>query len=216
MYVQDYFTTQVPVAVVDFSCYDEKAALDLGTYLLRWPVKWYIYLSTDSVYEVSDKRHLGPSKESDAVRPTDPQTIDNLKSMDPYAHHKLAGEEAIVSVWEGARQQKQDHPKPWDYVFIRVPDVMGPRDTSSYKWWWYQVLIKVSRSLVHMQPCGIKQGGSPSTSFYPCLMCCVCICTDPEEGGSTDSHPDSGPGREEAESGVCQGYCSGLGVASRP
>lgn len=39
-------------AVVDLSCYDSEAAYDLGTYLITYRVSWYIYLSSDSVYEV--------------------------------------------------------------------------------------------------------------------------------------------------------------------
>jgi nucleoside-diphosphate-sugar epimerase len=127
------------VAVVDFSCYDARAAEDLGVYIASFNVPWYIYISTDSVYEVCEKTHDGPSHEDDAKRPVRLSVREALQSADMYGHRKLEAEEMLRTL-----QRELAHDEDaWRWVALRIPDVMGPRDTS-YRWWFYQVLIKVS------------------------------------------------------------------------
>jgi len=124
---------------VDFTCYDARAAHDLGKYLLRWPVPWYIYLSSDSVYEVCEKTHSGPTRESDSVRPISLREQERLNGLDAYADGKFAAEEAFDRLWEVSKVEGGHSTK---YVYVRVPDVVGPRDTALL-WWYYQIIIKV-------------------------------------------------------------------------
>ncbi|XP_077865649.1 uncharacterized protein LOC144352600 [Saccoglossus kowalevskii] len=118
--------------VVDFSTfkgYQMKNAVDL----LKERVGLYIYISTDSVYEVSaKKKHNRPSRESDAVRPPSKVLRDQLNSMDNYGHEKLLGEEVL---------QDQQKAGGFPFVFLRLPDVVGPRD-NTYRWWFYQLWLQ--------------------------------------------------------------------------
>ncbi len=126
--------------VVDFSCYDGAAAQDVAAYLAarrgRLQVGFYVYISTDSVYEVcAPKADPGrPTAEGrDDGRPADAAARAALDAADPYGLGKLEAEE-VLAAWQPRSS--------WAYVFLRVPDVVGPRDTS-YRWWLYQLLIKV-------------------------------------------------------------------------
>lgn len=118
--------------VLDFTAYHPKWIHD-NVEVLRGKVGLYIYISTDSIYEVcQDKPTRRPSRETDATRPTDEKEIELLKKKDPYGHYKFAGEEALV------HYGKKDGLK---WVSLRLADVIGPRDTT-YRWWMYQMWIK--------------------------------------------------------------------------
>ena len=55
-------------AVIDFSSYNARQ-LKQVVEILHNRVGLYVYISTDSIYEVCEKTHSGPSVEEDAVRP---------------------------------------------------------------------------------------------------------------------------------------------------
>ncbi len=98
----------------------------------------YVYISTDSVYEVSEAKPTPRrSVESDAVRPTDLKVQARLKSADRYGDAKLAGEEAL-------RNHRESGGFPW--VALRFCDVIGPRDTT-YRWFLYQYWLKFYHDL---------------------------------------------------------------------
>lgn len=119
--------------VLDFSGYEPKWIHD-NCQVLKGKVGVYIYISTDSVYEVSiDKPTKRPSIETDAVRPKDEKEVNLLKKKDPYGHYKLSCEEAL------AHYQRSKEGFPW--VSLRLADVIGPRDTTN-RWWTYQLWIK--------------------------------------------------------------------------
>jgi len=119
--------------VLDFSGYEPKWIHD-NCQVLKDKVGIYIYISTDSVYEVSiDKPTKRPSIETDAIRPQDEKEVKLLKRKDPYGHYKLACEEALVYY------QKEKEGFPW--VSLRLADVIGPRDTTN-RWWTYQLWVK--------------------------------------------------------------------------
>jgi len=119
--------------VLDFSGYEPKWIHD-NCQVLKDKVGVYIYISTDSVYEVSiDKPTKRPSVETDAVRPNDEKEVKLLKRKDPYGHYKLSCEEALV------HYQKEKNGFPW--VSLRLADVIGPRDTTD-RWWTYQLWVK--------------------------------------------------------------------------
>jgi len=119
--------------VLDFSGYEPKWIHD-NCEVLKGKVGVYIYISTDSVYEVSiDKPTKRPSRETDAVRPKDEKEVGLLKRKDPYGHYKLSCEEAL------SYYQREKSGFPW--VSLRLADVIGPRDTTN-RWWTYHMWVK--------------------------------------------------------------------------
>ena len=100
---------------------------------MRGKVEKYIYVSTDSVYEVcKEPSHGGASQEEDSIRPEDPSTREAYARRDLYGHEKLAGEEALL------RESNQ-----WglQYIILRLPDVIGPRDNTN-RFWMYLLWIQ--------------------------------------------------------------------------
>ncbi|EDO45856.1 predicted protein [Nematostella vectensis] len=133
--------------VLDFSSYTSLQIKQvLETFKER--VGLYIYISSDSVYEVCDKKHKGPSREEDAVRPKSPKKRLKLKKSEEYGHEKLACEEAL-------RAQRKAGGFP--YVVLRLPDVVGPRD-GSFRFWTYQLWVQTHKAIEH--PVHLPQGVS--------------------------------------------------------
>ncbi|KAI8511206.1 hypothetical protein Bbelb_103060 [Branchiostoma belcheri] len=56
-------------AVLDFNTFSGEQMLDSVSVVKNRVSGFYLYVSSDSVYDVCDRRHLGPTRESDAVRP---------------------------------------------------------------------------------------------------------------------------------------------------
>ncbi|XP_060077209.1 uncharacterized protein LOC132556783 [Ylistrum balloti] len=119
--------------VIDFSAYHSEAVEDVLD-LLKSRIGRYIYISSDSVYEVCQKNHSNPSLESDAVRPFNTEERLLMAGKDDYGHRKLECEEVLV-------RQREKGGVP--YVLLRLPDVIGPRD-NTYRWWMYQMWLKLS------------------------------------------------------------------------
>ena len=124
--------------VLDFSGYEAKWVHD-AIHALKGKVGYYVYVSTDSVYEVCEERGTGRerSSESDAVRPRDPEKRDELRAADAYGDAKLAAEEALGD-------QRDDGGFPW--VALRFSDVIGPRD-NTFRWILYHLWIKFYHDL---------------------------------------------------------------------
>ena len=134
-------------AVIDFSSYNARQIKQVVD-ILRDRIGLYIYISTDSIYEVCDKTHSGPTTEEDAVRPKSPKKRLQLKREEKYAHDKLACEEVL---------QEQRKEGGFPYVALRLPDVIGPRD-NSFRFWTYQLWIRIHKEIhhpVHM-PSGVS------------------------------------------------------------
>eukprot|EP00930_Biecheleria_cincta_P098102 TRINITY_DN89792_c0_g1_i1.p1 TRINITY_DN89792_c0_g1~~TRINITY_DN89792_c0_g1_i1.p1 ORF type:complete len:427 (-),score=95.69 TRINITY_DN89792_c0_g1_i1:57-1337(-) len=125
--------------VVDFSAFDGndmRASLDgLGANF-----KLYVYISSDSIYEVSawaaakwkpNESHTGEEivvTEDLAVRPTDPSEQRALNKKDDYGHGKLVGEEVL----------RERLPPGCRCLFVRLPDVIGPFDATFRLWaYWH-------------------------------------------------------------------------------
>lgn len=133
-------------AVIDFSSYTPMH-METMIDILRGRTSLYVYISTDSVYEVCEKTHQNRTKEEDGVRPTEQQLRDKLASNDKYGDQKLACEEAL-------KEQRERGGFP--YVILRLSDAIGPRDTT-FRLWTYQVWVKLHKVLnlpVHL-PDGI-------------------------------------------------------------
>ncbi|KAK2725121.1 hypothetical protein QYM36_001544 [Artemia franciscana] len=116
--------------VVDFSAYKPKAISD-ALEVLKGKVHLYIYISSDSVYEVCEGYNTasGLSKETDSVRPKDMEKRRMLARRDSYGDDKLSGEEVL---------EASNVP----YLILRLPDVIGPRDTT-HRWWTYQLWMQL-------------------------------------------------------------------------
>lgn len=136
-------------AVIDFSSYNARQIKQVVE-ILRGRVGLYIYISTDSIYEVCDKKHDGLTVEEDAVRPKSPKKRLQLKREEKYAHDKLACEEVL---------QEQRKEGGFPYVALRFPDVIGPRD-NSFRFWTYQLWIKIHKDIHH--PVHMPNGVSDS------------------------------------------------------
>jgi nucleoside-diphosphate-sugar epimerase len=133
-------------AVLDFSGF-EPQWIENAVQVLEDKVRVYIYISTDSVYEVSEGAEeniasnrrgdglMTKSVESQAIRPKDPTVRQRLNDMDEYGNEKLAGEEVLM-------RQNQNIP----YVALRFADVIGPRDGTE-RWILYHIWIKYSQAI---------------------------------------------------------------------
>lgn len=131
--------------VIDFSARDNASIRDAAA-LLHEKVGLYILISTDSVYDVCAKLHKGPTLETDAVRPDDPEERAMLAEHHVYGDRKLQAEEELL-------RQRQDGGFP--FVILRLPDVIGPRD-NTFRWWIYQLWTKVS-TLIDDKPVSIPK-----------------------------------------------------------
>lgn len=120
-------------AVVDFSAYS-KSTLKESLAFVKGRCLLYIYISSDSIYEVCEKRHSGLTRETDAVRPAEYSERKRLNRLDKYGHKKLKCEELLVN------QEGQADSVP--YVIFRLPDVFGARD-STQRLWQYLIWMKL-------------------------------------------------------------------------
>ena len=129
----DYIKDKKFDFVLDFSSYNGNQALNM-VQVLQGKVGTYLMISTDSVYDVCDKKHDLPTKETDSIRPEQIGERDLLAKLHRYGHNKLEAEEALI---------EQRPVGGFPFVILRLPDVIGPRDTT-YRWWIYQLWIKLS------------------------------------------------------------------------
>ncbi|KAH9496041.1 hypothetical protein Btru_014994 [Bulinus truncatus] len=120
-------------AVIDFSAYQVQA-LEKSLNLVHRKTKLYIYISTDSVYDVCIKNHEGLTLESDAIRPESEEMRASFQASENYGHRKLQCEEYLSQF----NSEKCTLP----YIILRLPDVIGPRD-NTYRWWIYQLWMKL-------------------------------------------------------------------------
>lgn len=140
--VQD---TDAFYAVLDFSGFEPKWIEDAIQVLGETQARVYIYVSTDSVYEVSEgaeaditsnRNGVPPKKlvESQAKRPLDVTVQRRLNEVDVYGHEKLGGEEVLV--------KKSKFP----YILLRFADIIGPRDGTD-RWMLYHIWIKYFQAI---------------------------------------------------------------------
>lgn len=120
--------------VVDYCAYKEKHLKPLVE-SLNGKIKQYVFISTDSVYNVSkDPANPNePRSEQDAVRPDTAEGVEKMKEKDSYGHHKLCCEEYL---------SKMHKELGFPFTAVRLPDVEGPYDNLD-RHWLYQVWLKV-------------------------------------------------------------------------
>lgn len=130
-------------AVVDFSTYrsDQMTSI-LPILSAKSPL--YIYISTDSVYEVCPpSTHGGPSRETDALGP---ERAENVGNNDDYGREKLLAEHVLEKHFKEHANAR--------FISLRLPDVIGPRDRTR-RWWKYQLWLAVHQAIdmpLHVPP----------------------------------------------------------------
>ena len=121
--------------VVDFCAFERK---EIKTIIrgLEHLLKLYVFISSDSIYDVCDAslRKMPKIVEEYAIRPQDQKKVKKLNSDDDYGNDKLKCEEYLLS-----HVQHQ-----FQYVSLRLPDVIGPYDSSG-RFWGYQKWVKVCK-----------------------------------------------------------------------
>ena len=123
-------------AVFDFSSYGPEETR-VAIALLKDKVGLYVLISTDSIYDVCyHEVREKPAVEDEDVRPKNEETRDLLNKHHINGHRKLQSEEEL-------KKQRDQDDGGFPYVILRLPDVIGPRDTT-YRFWVYQLWIKLA------------------------------------------------------------------------
>ncbi|EDO45925.1 predicted protein [Nematostella vectensis] len=156
--------------VFDFSSYQAKQLRDFLD-LMRHRIGRYVYISSDSVYEVSQlppNFNGEPSREEDAVRPASRTRQEELRLVDGYGHNKLECEEVL----------EDEHAlTKLPYISLRIPDVIDPYShlVSSYPRPIFSPCLTLSQThiltLSHLIPDPYSHLVSPYPRpiFSPCL-----------------------------------------------
>ena len=121
---------------IDFSGYSPVAVKETIR-LLTGRTDLYMYISSDSVYEVcQEKEHCGPSKETDAIRPAEESDRKKARRRDSYGDDKLSAEEVLMEHCKSTNSGLS-------YVILRLADVIGPKDSTN-RFWQYQIWIEMA------------------------------------------------------------------------
>ena len=126
--------------VVDF-CSFERKEIKSVIRSLGDLCKLYVFISSDSVYDVCDEniRKEVLIKEEYAIRPENELTLKKLNNGEDYGNDKLRCEEYLLS-----------HVKDkFNYCCLRLPDVIGPFDSSSRFWGYLRWLQNSKEHPVH-------------------------------------------------------------------
>lgn len=108
-------------------------------------IKLYVFISTDSVYDVCDQDILQtPVKEENAVRPSSNTKIKELAEDEEYGHDKMRCEEYLEN---HCLEQKDTFP----YMCLRLPDVIGPYDSTARLWTYILWLSNSQKTPVHIK-----------------------------------------------------------------
>ena len=177
--------------VVDFSGYKRKYV----KYILDniQVQKLYIFISTDSVYEVCKPMTKTPILEEAAVRPDDRTLRDTLNAADDYGNDKLKCEEylqaqcASKSNLVNSAQGDSSTKTTLKYLILRLPDVIGPRDNTDRFFNYFLWLRTHKDSGI---PLHLNQTEGKRLSFVHCSTVAAVICESIDitlSGASVDS-----------------------------
>jgi len=135
--------TESYYAVLDFSGYYHEWVVE-ALEVLQGKARVYMYLSTDSIYEVTTVGTYAETgrklKETDDVRPESVHERAWLEQVDDYGHEKLLAEEVL--------QRQEETP----FVTLRLADVLGPRDGTDrfvIYYTWIKFLHTLPPLLIH-------------------------------------------------------------------
>lgn len=121
--------------IIDFSAYNSRDVIEALPDALfdgsQFP--WYIFISTDSIYEVVSDigAHI-----SDPIHESVTDACIPNQSFDKYGYGKLETEKAIMNRSTGNQ----------NVINLRLPDVLGEFD-DTYRLWKYKALIDSGRPI---------------------------------------------------------------------
>jgi len=125
--------------VIDFSSLHPKVIEDALVVMKGTYIGFYIYISSDSVYEVCSKGNASlMTREEDSIRPFDPDEAKRLSALDSYGDSKLACEEFLT------RHRGRGGPP---FISLRLPDVIGSRDNTD-RFWMTHILLNLHTFLM--------------------------------------------------------------------
>ena len=134
-------------AVVDFSCFHPRHAMAILNTLIDESYKsnyLYILISSDSVYDVCDTRTskglLSENFADSHSRPKSARRRVSLHRQNRYGGNKLRIEDILRTAT----------PLCFNFLALRLPDVIGPCDDTGRFWATY-LLAKYNSSLLHMR-----------------------------------------------------------------
>jgi len=101
------------------------------------------------VYDVCDEKQRvlddkDRIKEESSIRPKDNQKIRKLAKSEDYGHGKLMCEEYLKS-------HQESWQTPFSYICLRLPDVIGPYDSTHRLWAYLKWLINSKQHPVHLE-----------------------------------------------------------------
>lgn len=102
-------------AVIDFSSYEDKQ-IEQVIDILRNRVGLYIFISTDAVYDISEKKHEGKTREEDTTEIIDEKKKEKVQKASLYGKRKKGCEERLI-----VQREKFGFP----YLILRLPDAIG-------------------------------------------------------------------------------------------
>ena len=119
--------------VVDFCCFERKEVKSAIRGLNKL-ISLYVLISSDSIYDVceEDLRKEVLIKEEYSVRPENEVKLKKLNKDEDYGNDKLKCEEYLASHTD----------LNFPYCCLRLPDVIGPFDSSG-RFWGYQKWLKI-------------------------------------------------------------------------
>lgn len=131
--------------VVDFCAYVRKDVKSVIRGLAQ-RARLYVFISSDSVYDVCDLAVRGESMlEDDDIRVESHKEIMRMKDEEEYGHDKLCCEEYL-------RNHLSKPEDGFSYICLRMPDVLGPYDSTG-RFWAYLLWIQQMRGMpIHTKP----------------------------------------------------------------
>jgi nucleoside-diphosphate-sugar epimerase len=130
--------------VVDFCAYLRKE-IKSAIRGLSGLLNLYVFISTDSIYDVCEVAvRKGAIRETDDLRPSDDKVIKEKAKDEDYGHDKLKCEEYL-------RSHVLDLEEGFPFLCLRLPDVIGPYDSTCRFWAYLTWLNDMARKPIHTQ-----------------------------------------------------------------
>ena len=118
--------------LIDFSGF-RGTQVEQSVGALKGISRLYVYISSDSVYEVCEESHKGPTEERDSTRPESAEERERMNLFNNYGHEKLQGEEALYKQrWAGGMP------------FMALACDSLTSSDSANRFWMYQLLVKTA------------------------------------------------------------------------
>ena len=128
--------------VIDFCAYLRKEVKSVIRGLSK-RLELYVLISSDSIYDVCDEKiREGPPKETDDIRPHSEKEIQKLADDEDYGHDKLRCEEYL-------RSHVADIKEGFPFVCLRLPDVIGPYDSTGRLYAYFLWLKEQALKPIH-------------------------------------------------------------------